>query len=66
MIMLYTQVIANKKNKANNRDEEHQSIAILENSLEKVQEWIALNKLKMNDTKSEAILFSNPLQLNEV
>ena len=29
---------------ANNRDEEHQSIAILENSLEKVKEWIALNK----------------------
>ena len=44
---------------ANNRVEEHHSIAILENSLEKVKEWTALNKLKMNDTKTEPILLGN-------
>ena len=33
---------------ANNRDEEHHSIAMLENLLVKVKEWMALNKLKMN------------------
>ena len=50
---------------ANNRNEEHHSIAILENSLEKVKEWMALNKLKMNDTKTEAILFGNSVQLKK-
>ena len=48
---------------ANNRDEDHHSIAILENSLDKVKEWMALNKLKMNDTKTEVILFGNLVQL---
>ena len=50
---------------ANNRDEEYHSIAVLENSLEKVKEWMALNKLKMNDTKTEAIYFGNSLQLKK-
>ena len=50
---------------ANNRDEEHHSIAILENSLEKVKEWMALIKLKMNDTKTEAIPFGNLVQLKK-
>ena len=50
---------------ANNREEEHHSIAILENSLEKVKEWMALNKLKMNDTKTEGVLFSNLVQLKK-
>ena len=56
---LYTSFIAN------NRDEEHHSIAVLENSVEKVKEWRTLNKLKMNDTKIEAILFSNLVQLEK-
>ena len=50
---------------ANNRDKEHHSILILENSLEKVKEWIDLNKLKMNDTKTEAILVGNSIQLKK-
>ena len=50
---------------ANNRDEEHHSIAILENLLDTVKEWMALNKLKMNDTKTEAILVSNSVQLKK-
>ena len=50
---------------ASNRDEEHHSIAILENSLEKVKEWMALNKVKKNDTKIEAILFGNSVQLKK-
>ena len=48
-----------------NRVEEHHSIAIQENSLENVKEWMALNKLKMNDTKTEAILFGNLVQLKK-
>ena len=43
--------------------EEHLSIAILENLLEKVKEWMALNKSKMNDTKTEAVLSGNLVQL---
>ena len=31
---------------ANNRDKEHHSIAMLENSLENAKEWMALNKLQ--------------------
>ena len=50
---------------ANNRDEEHHSIAILENPLEKVKEWMALNKFKMNDTETEAILSGNSVQLKK-
>ena len=50
---------------ANNRDEEHLSIAMLEDSLEIIKEWMALNKLKMNGTKTEAIFFSNSLQLKK-
>ena len=50
---------------ANNRDGEHHSIAILENSLEKVKEWMALNKLKIIDTKTEAICFGNSVQLKK-
>ena len=46
---------------ANNRDEEHHSIAILET----VQEWMALNKLKMHDTKTEAIHCDNLVQLKK-
>ena len=38
---------------------------MLGNSLEKIKEWMALNKLKMNDTKSEAILFGNSVQLKK-
>ena len=55
MIMVY----------ANNRDEEHHSIAMLDNLLEKVKEWLALNKLKMNDTKTEVILSGNLVQLKK-
>ena len=54
---LYTSFIANDS------DEEHHSTALLENSVEKVQEWMALNKLKMNNTKTEAVLFGNSVQL---
>ena len=50
---------------AKNRDKEHHSIVLLENSMEKVKEWMALNKLKMNDTKTEAILFGNLVQLKK-
>ena len=50
---------------ANNKDEEHHSIAMLENLLEKVKEWMALNKLKMNDTKTEVIHFGNLVQLKK-
>ena len=50
---------------ANNRNEEHYFIAILGNSLEKVKEWMALTKLKMNDTKTEVIPFGNLVQLKK-
>ena len=46
---------------ANNRDEEHHSIAILEN----VTEWMAINKFKINNTKTEAILFGNLVKLKK-
>ena len=38
---------------------------MLENSVERVKEWMALNKLKMNDTKTEAIFFGNLVQLKK-
>ena len=50
---------------ATSRSQESYCMENLQACLEEVRTWMSENRLKMNDTKTEAILFGNEAQLKK-
>jgi hypothetical protein len=50
---------------ANNRTDEHNIMSKLTDCMKTIRNWMSMNRLKMNDTKTEFILFGNQLHVKK-